>query len=319
MVQVLLIAIGAGAAAALLFASLASGSLLAVLLFYLSPLPILIAAVGFSHWAGLLAAALAAAGLGLVLGGWFFAAFLIGIGLPAWWLGYLTLLARPHPDGTLEWYPTGKLVLWAALLGTFVVLATIVTGYGTEAAAFRHALRDTFADVMRVIADEPASTPIDAGTERVLDVLVVAAPPAAAVMTTVVNLINLWLAARVARVSGRLRRPWPDLTGTALPMFAPALLALGLGFTFLPGLANITGAVLAASMLMAYAIVGLAVLHAITRGLAARGLVLGGTYAAVLVLGWPTLVLTLLGLLDTALNLRRRVASARARKPDMHS
>ena len=57
MVQILLVAMGAGAAAALLFASVASGSLIATLLFYLAPLPILIAAIGWSHLAGLVARA----------------------------------------------------------------------------------------------------------------------------------------------------------------------------------------------------------------------------------------------------------------------
>ena len=46
MVHVVLIGISAGAATALLFASVASGSALSVPLFYLAPLPILIAAIG---------------------------------------------------------------------------------------------------------------------------------------------------------------------------------------------------------------------------------------------------------------------------------
>ena len=46
MMQISLIGLAAGAASALLFASFASGSLLSIPLFYLSPLPILIAALG---------------------------------------------------------------------------------------------------------------------------------------------------------------------------------------------------------------------------------------------------------------------------------
>ena len=61
MVQLILIGIGAGAATALLFASVASGSPLSVPLFYLAPLPILIAALGWSHWAALIAAIVASA------------------------------------------------------------------------------------------------------------------------------------------------------------------------------------------------------------------------------------------------------------------
>src|SRR5580704_11116626 len=98
MVQIVLMGLGAGAAAALLFASVTSGSLIALPLFYLAPLPILIAGLGWSHWAALLAGGAAAAALaieGLPVA----AAFLIAIAFPAWWLGYLALLARPTPEG----------------------------------------------------------------------------------------------------------------------------------------------------------------------------------------------------------------------------
>jgi hypothetical protein len=96
MVQLVLIGISAGAATALLFASVASGSLISVLLFYLAPLPILIAALGWSHWAALVAAMFASAALATIFGPFLLLAFLFGIGLPAWWLGYLALLpVRP--------------------------------------------------------------------------------------------------------------------------------------------------------------------------------------------------------------------------------
>ncbi len=56
MMQLGLIGIGAGAAAALLFASVTSGVWLSIPLFYLAPLPIMIAGLGWSHWAALIAA-----------------------------------------------------------------------------------------------------------------------------------------------------------------------------------------------------------------------------------------------------------------------
>ena len=139
MVQIVLIGISAGAAATLLFASVASGSMFSILLFYLAPLPIVIAAVGWSHVAGLIASLPAAAALSIVFGGTFFVAFLVGVGLPAWWLGYLTLLARPAAgdlSGAVEWYPPGRLILWAALLGAAVVTAGILN-LGTDADDFR--------------------------------------------------------------------------------------------------------------------------------------------------------------------------------------
>src|SRR5262245_2175329 len=110
------IGIGAGAAAALLFASVTSGTLLSIPLFYLAPLPIMIAGLGWSHWAALTAAVVGALTLGIVFGAVFLFAFIAGAGVPGWWLGYLAMLARPvaaseQPgDVSLEWYPPGRLV-----------------------------------------------------------------------------------------------------------------------------------------------------------------------------------------------------------------
>lgn len=149
MIQLVFIAIGAGAAAALLFASVASGSIVATLLFYLAPLPIMIAALGWSHWAGLAAALGAAGALGGILGFYFSAAFLVGAGLPAWWLGYLALLARPLPQGDVEWYPVGRLVMWAAIIGTVAVLIAIPT-FGTDRESLQAGLRSAFERAMRL-------------------------------------------------------------------------------------------------------------------------------------------------------------------------
>jgi hypothetical protein len=317
MMQLLLVAIGAGAAAALLFASVATGSLLATLLFYLASLPILIAAMGWGHLAGLLGALLAAAGLGLALDFRFFLAFLFGIGLPAWWLGYLALLGRPiaanGSAGGMEWYPIGRLVLWAAILGTLVI-AVAVLSFGTDRESFQTELRNAFERALRAQGSQ-TQLPGRADTRRIIDILVVALPPAAAVLLTILNTFNLWLAARVVKVSGRLRRPWPDLTAMTLPGFTPALLAAAIGGSFLPDLPGMLAGVLAASLFMAYALMGFAVLHAITRGMGGRAFALVGAYFAVVVFGWPILAMSLLGLADTAFGIRARFAAPAAGPP----
>jgi hypothetical protein len=316
MMQIVLVGVGAGAASALLFASVASGSILATLLFYMAPLPILIAALGWSHWAGLVAGFTAAASLGAILGFYFFIAFLIGIALPAWWLSYLAMLARPvaaNGSTTLEWYPIGRLVLWAALIGAFLVILA-VPNFGTDQASFQAALRGAFEKALRAQAQTPAGTtgsPLGPDTDRLIGILVAAIPPAAAVLATLINIVNLWLAGRIVRVSGRLTRPWPELSALTLPTFAPALVAVAIAGTFLPDLAGILSGIVAASLLTAYAILGFAVLHTITHGIGNRALALAGTYAAVVVFGWPVLAMSLLGLADAAFNIRARVAQKR--------
>src|ERR1700688_415258 len=141
MMQLGLIGIGAGAAAALLFASVTSGAWLSIVLFYLAPLPIMIAGLGWSHWAALTAAFAGALALGVAFSPVFFFTFLAGAALPAWWLCYLAMLARPVSNGggapTMEWYPPGRLVAWAAILAGLVVVVAI-PNFGIDAESFRN-------------------------------------------------------------------------------------------------------------------------------------------------------------------------------------
>jgi len=321
MVQIFLIGIAAGAAAALLFASVASGSMFSILLFYLAPLPILIAAIGWSHAAGLIASISAAAALAAVFDGIFFAAFLVGVGLPAWWLGYLALLARPageEPSGTVVWYPPGRLVVWAAVLGAAAVTVGILN-FGTDAEAFRAGLKRAFERIIRIQIQAPADAPLQipgiSDPGRLIDFLVAAIPPTAAVLATITNLINLWLAARIVSVSGRLKRPWPDLAAITFPPLVSAVLAAAIAGSFMPGLVGIIAGVLAATLLMAFAVLGFAILHKITGGMSGRAVILAAVYGAVGVFGWPVLMMMLLGLADTVLDVRRRVAAKRGPPP----
>jgi hypothetical protein len=317
MMQFGLIGIGAGAAAALLFASVTSGAWLSIPLFYLAPLPIMLAGLGWSHWAALIAALTGALALAVAFGPVFFFSFLAGAGLPAWWLGYLAMLARPLGNGgaaALEWYPPGRLVVWAAVLGGLVVVVAI-PNFGFDAESFRAGLRQALTHILRVDTEVPTNAPLTtpgvSNTSRLVDFLVAAIPPAAAVLATITNVLNLWLAARIVTFSGLLKRPWPPLAAMTFPRTLAAALAIAVALSFVGSLIGIVAGVVSASLLMAYGVLGFAVLHAITRGMASRIFLLGGVYAAVLVLGWPVLALCLLGLIDAAIDLRTRIAPTR--------
>src|SRR5215470_15570340 len=200
MTQILLIGVGAGAATALLFGSVTTGVGLSVILFCLAPLPIMIVALGWSHWAGLTAAVAAGAMLGGAFGIFFFAPFLASVGAPAWWLGYLALLGRPVANGGAahtEWYPPGRLVLWAAVVGAAVIAGALVI-FGGDEATIRHDLRDALDQVVLLRTGRPVDVSLQfpgiENADRFVEMLVLLLPPAAAVNVAMTLTGNLWLA-----------------------------------------------------------------------------------------------------------------------------
>src|SRR3569832_997773 len=98
MITSLLIAGAAGSASALMFASIISGALISLLLFYLAPLPLMVAALGWGPLVATIGGIIAASSLGVMFGLPYCIAFVVTVALPAWWLGHLALLGRPLPN-----------------------------------------------------------------------------------------------------------------------------------------------------------------------------------------------------------------------------
>jgi hypothetical protein len=320
MMQIVLIALGAAAASALLFASIASGSSLSFILANFAQLPIMLAAVGWTHLAGLLAALIASAALAAATTGPIALAFLLSIALPAWWIGYLALLGRPSESNPaeVEWYPVGRIVVWTAILAALIVLVTMLR-YGLDAAQIQAGLRRELERGLRFLAGVPANSPLQLPSirdpERLLDVLVPIVPPLKATALAATSLLNLWLAALIVRVSGRLKRPWPQIAQMSFPPFAPTVLAIAVAGTFMPDLIGLISGVFTATLLLAYALLGFAVVHVLTASFAGRGFMLSGLYFIVLLFGWPIVLMSLLGLLETIAALRARSAARRPPPP----
>jgi magnesium-transporting ATPase (P-type) len=316
MMRIVLIGLGAGAASALLFASVVSGSPLAALITNFAQLPILIAAIGWTHLGGLAALLFGSAGLTLILGAPVGFLFLITVGLPAWWIGYLVLLARPAEGaepGALEWYPVGRIVVWTAIVSAAVVMVLLLR-HGANMDGVRAALRREIDLFLRLLVALRAANVSDA--ERTREALVLIVPGMKAIWFTLISLINVWLASLVVKVSGRLRRPWPPIALMTFPPLAPAALAGAVGVTFLPELLGLIGSIFVASLLLAYALLGFAVMHFITLGVGGRGLMLAALYFFALLFSWPLLlVMAMLGLIETMLALRARIAARRPPPP----
>jgi hypothetical protein len=313
MMTTVLIALAAGSASALMFASTISGALISLLLFYLAPLPLMVAALGWGPLSATIGGIAAAAGLGAIFGLPYCIAFVLMVALPAWWLGHLALLGRPVVTAAsagngaapaapvMEWYPIGRILLWTAGFAALTTMAALFT-LGSDAATITGALRR---GLLRILGVRDTAPPTG-DTEHLIDALVTIAPVAAATITMMTLTLNLWLAARITATSGRLHRPWPDMKSAALPPMTLAALALALAFCFTGGLAALLAQIVGAALMMAYALTGFAVLHTLTLAMKSRALWLSGTYAIVLVFGWPVLAMVGLGLADAVFGLRQR-------------
>ncbi|KQP61159.1 hypothetical protein ASG40_00115 [Methylobacterium sp. Leaf399] len=337
MKQSLGIGIGAGLVSALLFGVLLKATALSILLYLLAPLPILIVGLGWSHKAALAAAVSGSLALALVIAPFLGLGFLAYLALPAWWLAYLTLLGRPGADGTMEWYPTGRLLAWTASTAAlaFVAIAVIASpNYETfqnQLRGMTRTLVKTRGDARITPAPAPAApgssetqdrsapaqdapatpatdgtTPITVSADEVADALAAIAPGLAAQGLALLLTFYLWAAARIVQISGRLPRPWPDLPATAMPRRVLILLGAGAVLALMPGYFGVLGIALAGALSAAFALQGLAAFHDRSRGRKGRGALLIGLYMILFVTqGVAFVALTLFGVADSALNLRR--------------
>ncbi len=298
----LIVPLIAGAASALMFASVTTGAPTALFLFYLAPLPLMSAALG---WGAISALAGGIAGAGVIgfFFGWpYLVGFAVAIALPSWWSGRVALLARSHAandeQAALEWYPVGQIVLWLAGCAVIIALSGLLTLGGDEA-SIHATLR---AGLTRVIGVAPA--PGDGAT--LIDFLIQTAPAAAASVAMMALVGNLWLAARILRSAGRLLRPWPDLRAIRYPFAALVVFALTGALALVGGLFGMAAQAAFATLAVAYGLSGLGLIHLLTATINGRGFILATIYAAVLIFGWPGLILSAAGVADALFNLRAR-------------
>ena len=317
MIAIVLIAMAAGCASALMFASMMSGALISLLLIYLAPLPLMVAALGWGPLSATIGGIGAATVLGSIFGLPYCIAFAVSVALPAWWLGHLALLGRAPTHGLssgngatpiapdLEWYPVGRILLWLSGFATLITM-TALLAIGIDAASITDALRQGWLLILGR-RDVAATGEI----EQLVDALVTITPAAAAMVLMMTLTLNLWLAAKIAATSGRLHRPWPDLKSAALPPLTLAALCAALAFCFAGGLPAILAQIITTALMMAYALTGFAVLHTLTLALKSRAFWLSCTYVIVVLFVWPVAAMTALGLADAIFGLRQRFLQGR--------
>jgi hypothetical protein len=310
------IGLGAGLASALLFAASARGSSLALTLAYFSPLPLLIGALGFSLPGALAGALLGAAVLSHLDAPVLGPAFFLGFGAPA--LIAAALARRNSPPASVEASGLPQTFSPGALLALLMALAVVVASLGVVALVyFFHgfepamaAALDHFAAPLEEIINNFKAIWPDVDADKAKRLFILCLPAGFAASQTLLLAVNLWLAARIVEISGRLGRPWPSLPEQlVLPRLVAPLFVLSAALTFNGGLTGALAGAFAAASGLCLAIQGLAALHAFTRASRYRGFLLAALYAVVFVLEpWSLLALALFGLVESVFSLRARKA-----------
>jgi hypothetical protein len=307
----LIIGAGSGLVSAALFASAATATALAGVLLYLAPLPLCLAGLGWGSAAALVAAIAGTLVVALSLGPVTAAIFAMLIAAPTALLTHLALLSRPlaSPQGqvtqTIEWYPAGRIVGWAALIaGGLAALLILVIGSD----------QDSYREMIRQMIDHSALKELDQDgtlfTEETLSSMAAmiarAVPAGVAIVWLTITLFNLWMAGMIVDASGRALRPWPDFHALELPNVLVPIFAVSLLASFVPGLPGLVATGFAGALLFAFVLQGLAVIHVYSRGVPFRALLLGAVYLGILLLGWVAIAVAIIGIGEPVFRLRER-------------
>jgi hypothetical protein len=277
------------------------GSTGSMIFVYLAQLPLFAAGlwlgVGASVSAGLVAALILAAA-GSLPAAAFFAALNV---VPVLLLVRQSLLARRGPGNAVDWYPPGLMTAWLTGFGLVAAAVTLVFLGGPQGA--QAALREVLAPALDRHLGE-----ITPELDELLAFVAFILPGIIATSWMVMTATNGCLAQGLLARFGASWRPSPDLAALGLPVWIPMLLAFAAGATLLDGTARFIGVNVMIVLAVPFCLAGLAVLHTVARRFPRPAVTLVTFYLLAGFLGWPLLLIALLGLLDSPLGLRRRFA-----------
>jgi hypothetical protein len=315
MVNWIAVGICTGLAAAVLQAVVVYPSPVTMVAFYLSALPIFVVALGWGLGATAVAGLSGSVAIAAVAGAKPALAFLIGVAVPPAILSWLALHNRPADeappvegepqDKGRQWYPEGRLLLWAAAIaaGLTSLGILLIAPSGEE---FRATLEELITQMLAAMDEQVAGEEL----EQLVTFMTFLLPIAAASIWLLATLVNMKLGARILAAFDREPRPWARFGALTFPRRAVWLLPAALAASMLPGILGVIGSVFAAAMFTAFALAGLAVLHGLTEGMSARAPLLGGLYLALILLNWLLLLpLAMLTMLDMAFGMRARTAT----------
>jgi hypothetical protein len=307
MPTLVIIAAAAGLASALMAATIASGAGLAMPLVLLAPLPLLIVALGWHPLLGAIGGTLTVATLALFTRGSVALIFAVLVAVPAWAFAEIAWRTAGRAGTGVA---AGMLVLAACIAGAVATLLGALS-ISFSFPEFEAQLMRQAEMTLRFMLQVPAGQPLPRAGNTEPDAIIRAyAAAVPAVTTAVLGLIyalNLYLAGRIVRQSGRLPVPWPDVPSLAVPRRLMMVTAILMLLGILPGYPGLAAELLATAGLVALSLLGFATVHAITRGWNGRSFLLASLWFATLVFGLPAVIMLFVGIIELSFGLRARM------------
>jgi uncharacterized protein YybS (DUF2232 family) len=308
--------LGGGLAAAAVFAVLTKGTLSGLLLAHLAPLPIMLVALGFGLGHGATSALIAIALLSIWPNPIFGLAYALLVAAPALTAAYVASGAPLRGKKLVSEHMPGTAVL---AMGVLLALAAIgaITAAAVHSGNLDEALNPLRAKAYLIIEEmiraQDLGDRLDA--KQLSGVAAYAFPATIAAFALLVHSLNLWGAGQLTRMSGLLTRPWPDIAMEfVLPRPVAAAFLIASAAAFLGDLPGEIGLIVAETLGLALALQGLAIAHALLRGVRAHIVSLTIIYFAIGLLGWPIAMFTVLGVADSVFTFRSRKAAAQERR-----
>jgi hypothetical protein len=296
------VAILAGLISSAMFLSLMTGLPGMVMLAYFVQLPLIFAGLTLGVAGSVIAVASGLLVTGLVAGMVAAAIYTVVQALPAVFVVRQALLAR-EVEGRIEWYPPGLLLAQLAMIATAGLVLAFMVLLG-QPGGFKGTVETFVVGALREFgALEPEVHP-----SPQFDQMLFLFPGLMGVSWLIMVVLNLVGAQILAIRMQWQRRPSPDFGALELPRWlwpAIALAALvslvgGEGPGFLARSALLV-------LLVPHGFLGLAVLHTLARRWSHPGLALVLIYGSILILGWPLLLVVMLGLVEDWAGLRQRL------------
>lgn len=300
----LLMAVAGGLTSVILYLSTFFGIPGGLFLAYFSALPLFVVGLSLGLMAGTTATGAAFVLALAVTEATVIALYAVVLAIPSLLLVRMALLTRKSPGGDAKWYPPGQMICWLTGYGAVVfVITAFMAGGGQD--GLEGTIRETIAAALKALIQGMDPSKAEA-TAQMTATYFPAILMASWLITMVVNAV---LAQNILVRLKRNIRPALSLLDLRLPLgLAGAVLAALVIWRLTgPGLVGFVSLNLALIMLVPYFLLGLAVVHAISRPWSARTPILVTLYLIMVFIGWPVIVVAALGIAEQWTGLRQRL------------